>query len=267
MSESEFGKVCPGCGAYKTASEYYHHCRLPHGLSSRCKQCMNASAKAAKQKPDYVSKSRERWQKFKAGMTEEQKARRRESQRESQAKYRDKRLAEHRAAALERRAALREIKSEIGCQDCGEKNGEVLEFFRPDPELDKKRDCRSVPLVETFLEIAKDRIVLCRNCRTKRVLARRKHTRPAQSRPHERQARARRWLAEIKHLRGCVYCGEKEADALEFHHRPGEVKTSEVSALADLGLDVALEEAEKCDVVCANCHRRFHWFPKSMEAA
>jgi hypothetical protein len=40
---------------------------------------------------------------------------------------------------------------------------------------------------------------------------------------------------------------------LEFHHRDPEAKRINVSQLMG-NLPALLKEAEKCDVICANCH-------------
>jgi hypothetical protein len=43
---------------------------------------------------------------------------------------------------------------------------------------------------------------------------------------------------------------------LEFDHRPEEKKLDNVyRVLKKYGLEKAMEEIKKCDVVCANCHK------------
>ena len=43
---------------------------------------------------------------------------------------------------------------------------------------------------------------------------------------------------------------------MDFDHREGELKLAHVASLASsLSLKRLLDEIEKCDVVCANCHR------------
>lgn len=56
----------------------------------------------------------------------------------------------------------------------------------------------------------------------------------------------------------CVDCGETNAIVLEFDHRESEIKVGEISGmLKDRGvLETIIKEIAKCDVRCANCHRR-----------
>lgn len=66
------------------------------------------------------------------------------------------------------------------------------------------------------------------------------------------------WLAEYKVARGCVDCGYRgHAEALEFDHLPGFAKRADVAALLHRGKtrNQLLEEINKCELVCANCHR------------
>lgn len=56
----------------------------------------------------------------------------------------------------------------------------------------------------------------------------------------------------------CIDCGEPDPVVLEFDHVRG-IKVNSVSELAcSLGVPIARlsAEIEKCDVRCANCHRR-----------
>jgi ArsR family metal-binding transcriptional regulator len=55
----------------------------------------------------------------------------------------------------------------------------------------------------------------------------------------------------------CISCGETDPYALEFHHVRGK-KEIEVSRLVGTGssLERLKAEIEKCDVLCANCHRK-----------
>ncbi len=57
----------------------------------------------------------------------------------------------------------------------------------------------------------------------------------------------------------CVDCGESDVRCLEFDHRDPIDKLSEVNILLKnvRSWAVVLREIEKCDVRCANCHRRW----------
>ena len=56
----------------------------------------------------------------------------------------------------------------------------------------------------------------------------------------------------------CIDCGESDPIVLEFDHRTGTEKVDSVTEMASNNCSWAkiLAEIEKCDVRCANCHRR-----------
>lgn len=57
----------------------------------------------------------------------------------------------------------------------------------------------------------------------------------------------------------CIDCGESDIVVLEFDHKGGDfIKIDAVSKLIRhrISIDKIKEEIEKCDVRCANCHRR-----------
>ena len=59
----------------------------------------------------------------------------------------------------------------------------------------------------------------------------------------------------------CQRCGEGDPACLDFHHRNPDEKERAVGEMITYGYGVAKLEAEieKCDVLCANCHRREHY--------
>ena len=72
------------------------------------------------------------------------------------------------------------------------------------------------------------------------------------------QARNMRRIVEFLIAHPCVDCGERDPVVLDFDHRDPASKTVEVgSLLRYAGSWAALErEIAKCEVRCANCHRR-----------
>jgi len=65
-------------------------------------------------------------------------------------------------------------------------------------------------------------------------------------------------IAKIKVDKGCKKCGyDDNPVALDFHHRVPNEKKMCVAQLVGQGysLSIILEEVEKCDILCSNCHR------------
>lgn len=67
----------------------------------------------------------------------------------------------------------------------------------------------------------------------------------------------------------CGHCGETDPVVLEFNHIDPSTKTHDVSNMAVLGYSLKRikDEIAKCEVLCANCHRRvtakmFGWYKK-----
>ena len=74
--------------------------------------------------------------------------------------------------------------------------------------------------------------------------------------------RNRRFVDAYKNAMGCVDCGERDPIVLDFDHRRGQ-KRLRVSSMRAQGwpLVTIVEEIKKCEVRCANCHRRRHATP------
>jgi hypothetical protein len=64
----------------------------------------------------------------------------------------------------------------------------------------------------------------------------------------------------------CTVCGYSKCPAaLDLHHRDPK---SKLFGLSERGLgkswDRVREEADKCDLICSNCHREKHWLSKNL---
>lgn len=63
------------------------------------------------------------------------------------------------------------------------------------------------------------------------------------------------FINKIKMDKGCFKCGYKtHAAALDFNHVRGDKKFN-ISQDSKVAIDRLLAEIEKCEILCANCHR------------
>jgi hypothetical protein len=93
----------------------------------------------------------------------------------------------------------------------------------------------------------------------KHRLKRRKDSKEvSQAKGRRRYARAQQWFDDIRRGIPCADCDRVfEPCVMDFDHRPGEEKLLAVSQAAKTGIkrQRVLDEIEKCDLVCCNCHR------------
>ena len=81
----------------------------------------------------------------------------------------------------------------------------------------------------------------------------------ARSKPgrgNDRDIRA--WIMDYKRRTPCADCGESDPVTLDFHHRDPKTKAFTISAFRGRELAEVKAEVQKCDVLCANCHRKRH---------
>ena len=78
-----------------------------------------------------------------------------------------------------------------------------------------------------------------------------------------RRAQIRAWASEIKATAGCACCPEDDPACLDFHHIDEAGKEEQVTTTISYGYgrDKILDEMAKCEVICANCHRKEHFEP------
>lgn len=91
-----------------------------------------------------------------------------------------------------------------------------------------------------------------------RRYAQRRRDRVRQSK-REYRARLRQWVAAYKVERGCQRCPERHPACLELHHPDPAIKEFEPADMVmNVGLAKIRAEADRCVVLCANCHRKLH---------
>ena len=73
----------------------------------------------------------------------------------------------------------------------------------------------------------------------------------------DRRVRVRTQVFEYLLTHPCIECGERDIVVLEFDHRTQTTKRFDVmSATHGHSWKTIEEEIKKCDVICANCHKR-----------
>jgi hypothetical protein len=74
----------------------------------------------------------------------------------------------------------------------------------------------------------------------------------------ERKWKLWEWYRNLKKSMACSKCPESDYRCLDFHHRDPSEKYKDVSVLVNTGCskERILEEITKCDILCANCHRK-----------
>lgn len=68
--------------------------------------------------------------------------------------------------------------------------------------------------------------------------------------------RRRQWLFDYKKTLSCVYCGETNPLCLDLDHEDPTNKTGTPATMVTNGTNwsIVLEEVQKCQPVCRNCH-------------
>jgi hypothetical protein len=123
--------------------------------------------------------------------------------------------------------------------------------------------CGVLKSVEEFSWRRKDRgqrDSFCRPCRANYGRAhyeanRRRYIAQAKAQKQKLMLERTSWLIDYFRLNPCSDCGEADPIVLEFDHLRN--KTFAIGpALSQRSWKSILAEIEKCEVVCANCHRR-----------
>lgn len=93
----------------------------------------------------------------------------------------------------------------------------------------------------------------------------------AKEKNQKKRDRNKQFIYEYLLSHHCIDCGEKDPVVLEFDH----VRGTKIGSISDLsarnGLEKIQKEMEKCDIRCANCHRRktakqFNYYSRIIES-
>lgn len=74
-------------------------------------------------------------------------------------------------------------------------------------------------------------------------------------------------IQELKSNLKCAKCGQSRGYVLDFHHLDPNEKEDTIARLTSntSSIENVYDEIKKCIVLCANCHRQFHYFEKRNE--
>jgi len=230
-------KQCKTCLEYKATDKFQKKQNNLDGLDNICAICKNKSSKESKTK--YYEKNKK------------------------ESKERAIKFNNNKIAKLQK--IVNKIKINKGCIDCGLKeNPECLDF---DHINDKILNIsfmvsRRYKLEQILQEIEKCEI-RCANCHRRKT------------------AKEQNWYYDILYPdkfiiksnyknkkfvyniiingNGCVDCGLKDIECLEFDHKTRDDKIINISrAKQSLSIDKLINEINKCEIRCANCHRLKH---------
>ena len=76
----------------------------------------------------------------------------------------------------------------------------------------------------------------------------------------ERYYAKKTFLDAQKHQ--CAKCGDTRIYVLDFHHINSDDKDFTIGKLKKKDCSILQQEIDKCVVLCANCHREFHYLEK-----
>ena len=227
-------KRCSTCGELKPVSEFYRHHEKPDGYEYSCKVCRKVTAKA---RSEEIQAYHRRWY---------------EENRQDVLNYSKRKYDQ-------RRQWLDEYKREKGCEFCGEDDSNCLILHHTGGE---KKEANIAMVFAKWpwsrvLEEMESCSVLCANCHRKL------HFREKTGNRRERKGRriaVREWFREYKESLSCELCGENSSECISFHHRSQDDKTDDVATLVagNRKREYIIAERGKCDIFCANCHRKLH---------
>lgn len=133
------------------------------------------------------------------------------------------------------------------CNTCG-KEQSLSEFYTRDSGqlITPCKGCQKVRRAKYWRE-NKDTITERRNSNPKVKDARDKN-----NKRHNKKIRS--WILTYLSSHPCVHCGETDPVVLEFDHL--DPKTKDFGVSRATSIKKLENEVKKCQVLCANCHRR-----------
>lgn len=131
-----------------------------------------------------------------------------------------------------------------------------------------EKPCCTCKVIKSLVEFNKDKGTkdsLSPSCRNCRKITRKKYYASNKNQIIKKQREKRRecqlWVRQFKDK--CKNCGENHPACLDFHHvgkkEAGIANMIHTKNITDNLKNKIIDEIKKCEVLCSNCHRKFHW--------
>lgn len=248
-------KTCSKCSSDKPLVEFVKDKRRSDGAGSWCISCNRLYMNVRRNRPDVKKAIKSAYQENKVEINEKNKARWHKNKdrykvvaRAWDAGHRDKMLEYYRDRGAAHRSLTDSLK-DFPCLDCGKSYPPYcMEFDHVRGEKRFAIGKMSNHTMEAVLEeLAKCELVCC-SCHRIRTDKRRVASTLLKVQEFHN------WLASYKAM-PCLDCRVSYPSvAMDFDHVVGE-KLSEIAKMWSWGRNKVLAEIQKCELVCANCHR------------
>lgn len=133
--------------------------------------------------------------------------------------------------------------------------------IRPGAQMKYCTKCKLLKSISSFNRRSKShdgRQSYCRECSKSFYRSNvERHKANSKRNSREKWQQNRKLLQQYLRSHPCVDCGESDIVVLDFDHVRGKKKES-VTRLLDYAWKTIETEIAKCEVRCANCHRRRH---------
>lgn len=258
-------KRCTKCNQTKSTDNFAKNSKRSDGLQGICKQCQKEYREKARNVPkvDVSELCCSKCQTTKL-VNEFNKASSTKTGyfawcRECVKKYtKNKNYKDyHNDRRQERLQWIRQLKDGIPCADCGK----IYEPACMDYDHIKANKIKSIarmvmdntPKEMILKEIEKCELVCCL-CHNKRTYKR--QTRADESKLSDTVKNNREIIKNAKQNK-CYSCGiQRDECNMQFDHTESSIKFKNISQLQNYKTETLLREIEKCNVICALCHRR-----------
>jgi len=79
----------------------------------------------------------------------------------------------------------------------------------------------------------------------------------------ERRRKIKKWFQEYRKDLKCSKCGENHPATLDFHHKKEKIRGINFLTHWGYSKETIKKEISKCQVLCANCHRKLHYHERT----